>query len=90
MWYFVKTGLCTLAVYMYILQYRKEIEVGAILMGETLKLILNELKELKEDQQKLRKDVRSIKGNFINGLEPYFESIEKFIDEKTEEIKTKR
>jgi hypothetical protein len=56
-------------------------------MEETLKLILNELKELKEGQQELKKDVSSIKDNLINGLGPYFESVEKHIDEKTEELK---
>lgn len=70
-------------------------------MEETLKLILNELKELKEGQQELRKDVSdlkvgqqdlrkdvtSIKDNLINGLGPYFEQIEKHIDIKTKELK---
>lgn len=56
-------------------------------MEETLKLILNELKELKEGQQELKKDVSSIKDNLINGLGPYFESVEKHIDEKTDELK---
>jgi hypothetical protein len=56
-------------------------------MEETLKLILKELKELKEGQQELKKDVSGIKGNLINGLGPYFESVEKHIDEKTEELK---
>lgn len=46
-------------------------------MEETLKLILNELKELKEGQQELKKEVSSIKDNLINGLGPYFESVEK-------------
>ncbi|WP_058306889.1 hypothetical protein [Gracilibacillus massiliensis] len=54
-------------------------------MEETLKLILNELKELKEGQQELKEDVSSIKGNLIFG--PYFESVEKHIDEKTDELK---
>ena len=56
-------------------------------MEETLKLILNELKELKEGQQELKKDVSSIKDNLINGLGPYFEHIEKHIDEKAAELK---
>lgn len=56
-------------------------------MEETLKLILNELKELKEGQQELKKEVSSIKDNLINGLGPYFESVEKHIDEKTDELK---
>lgn len=56
-------------------------------MEETLKLILNELKELKEGQQELKRDVSSIKDNLINGLGPYFESVAKHIDEKTDEIK---
>lgn len=56
-------------------------------MEETLKLILNELKELKEGQLELKKDVSSIKENLIHGLGPYFEHIEKHIDEKTVELK---
>jgi hemerythrin-like domain-containing protein len=56
-------------------------------MEETLKLILNELKELKEGQQELKNDISSIKNNLINGLGPYFEHIEKHIDVKTEELK---
>ncbi|MFC4321398.1 hypothetical protein [Litchfieldia salsa] len=56
-------------------------------MEETLKLILNELIELKEGQQELKKDVSSIKDNLTNGLGPYFEHIEKHIDEKTAEFK---
>ncbi|MGD6903182.1 hypothetical protein [Bacillus infantis] len=56
-------------------------------MEETLKLILNELKELKEGQLELKKDVSGIKDNLINGLGPYFEHIEKHIDEKTAELK---
>ncbi|WP_099364481.1 hypothetical protein [Fredinandcohnia onubensis] len=56
-------------------------------MEETLKLILNELKELKEGQQELKKEVSSIKDNLINGLVPYFEHIENHIDEKTAELK---
>lgn len=56
-------------------------------MEETLKLILNELRELKEGQQELKKDVSSIKDNLIHGLGPYFESVEKHIDEKTDELK---
>ncbi|RYG71800.1 hypothetical protein EU245_12980 [Lentibacillus lipolyticus] len=56
-------------------------------MEEKLKLILDELKELKEGQQELKKDVSSIKDNLINGLGPYFERVEKHIDEKTDELK---
>ncbi|MFD1038341.1 hypothetical protein ACFQ3N_07950 [Virgibacillus byunsanensis] len=56
-------------------------------MEETLKIILNELKELKEGQQELKSDVSGIKDNLINGLGPYFESVEKHIDEKTVELK---
>ncbi|MDC3412408.1 hypothetical protein NC797_00070 [Aquibacillus sp. 3ASR75-11] len=56
-------------------------------MEDTLKLILNELKELKEGQQELKKDVSSIKDNLFNDLGPYFESVEKHIDVKTEELK---
>ncbi|QOR67984.1 hypothetical protein IM538_07580 [Cytobacillus suaedae] len=56
-------------------------------MEQTLKLILNELKELKEGQKELKIDVSSIKDNLINGLGPYFEHIEKHIDEKTAELK---
>lgn len=56
-------------------------------MEETLKLILKELIELKEGQQELKKDVSSIKDNLINGLGPYFEHIEKHIDEKATELK---
>ncbi|KEF37231.1 hypothetical protein M670_03477 [Schinkia azotoformans MEV2011] len=56
-------------------------------MEETLKLILNELKELKEGQKELKKEVSSIKDNLINGLGPYFEQIEKHIDAKTDELK---
>ncbi|MBM4764836.1 hypothetical protein [Bacillus sp. B15-48] len=91
-------------------------------MEETLKLILNELKELKvgqqklikeqqelkggqqklikeqqelkggqqkliEEQQELKKDISSIKDNLINGLGPYFEHIEKHIDQKTAVLK---
>lgn len=56
-------------------------------MEETLKLILNELKGLKEGQQELKKEVTSIKDNLINGLGPYFESVEKHIDAKADELK---
>ena len=56
-------------------------------MEETLKLILIQLKDLKEGQQDLKKDVSSIKDNLINGLGPYFEHIEKHIDEKTLNLK---
>lgn len=84
-------------------------------MDETLKLILNELKGLKEGQSRLeegfrnlesgqrnledrqknleegqlelKKDVSSIKDYLITGLAPYFEQIEKHIDEKTDELK---
>ncbi|MBE4906479.1 hypothetical protein IMZ08_00220 [Bacillus luteolus] len=43
--------------------------------------------ELKEGQQGLQGDVSSIKDNLINGLGPYFEHIEKHIDERTGELK---
>jgi len=46
-------------------------------MEETLKLILNELIELKEGQLELKRDVSNIKDNLINGLGPYFERVEK-------------
>lgn len=42
---------------------------------------------LNEGQQELRKDVSSINDNLINGLGPYFEHIEKHIDEKTSQLK---
>ncbi|MBP2242373.1 peptidoglycan hydrolase CwlO-like protein [Cytobacillus eiseniae] len=58
-----------------------------ISVEEALKLILNELKELKEGQQEIKKEVTSIKDNLINGLGPYFESVEKHIDVKTDELK---
>ena len=54
-------------------------------MKETLKLILNELIELKEGQLELKRDVSNIKDNLINGLGPYFERVEKHIDEKSDE-----
>lgn len=59
-------------------------------MEETLKLILNELKELKDGQQELKKDISSIKDNLINGLGSYFEHVEKHIDVKTDELKDRR
>ncbi|OLS41155.1 hypothetical protein [Bacillus sp. MRMR6] len=46
-----------------------------------------DVSNLKEGQKELKKDVSSIKDNLINGLGPYFEHIEKHIDEKTVELK---
>ena len=43
--------------------------------------------KLEEGQQELKIDISSIKNNLIDGLGPYFEHIEKHIDEKTGEIK---
>ena len=63
-------------------------------MEDTLKKILAELQRvndrlegLENGQQELQRDVSSIKDNLINGLGPYFERIEKHIDEKTGELK---
>ncbi len=66
-------------------------------MQDTLKLILDELKDLKKGQEELkvlkkgqeeiREDVSKIKSYLINGLGPYFERIEKHIDHKTDELK---
>ncbi|MBM6616972.1 hypothetical protein [Bacillus suaedaesalsae] len=84
-------------------------------MEDTLKLILDELKGLKDGQRKLedgqenlvgrlhnledgqkllkegqlelKKDVSSIKDYLINGLGPYFDHLEKHIDEKSDELK---
>ncbi|WP_243387499.1 hypothetical protein [Bacillus kexueae] len=70
-------------------------------MEETLRLILNELQELKigqarfqksqeemkERQQRLSQDVKTIKEHLFSSLGMYFESVEKHIDEKTKELK---
>ncbi|RIW31346.1 hypothetical protein D3H55_15345 [Bacillus salacetis] len=56
-------------------------------MEETLKLILEELRDLKEGQKELKDDVSTIKSNLINGLGPYFERVEKHIDQKTDNLK---
>ena len=63
-------------------------------MEDTLKKILVELQKvnnrldgLEDGQQELKRDVSSIKDNLISGLGPYFERIEKHIDEKTFELK---
>ncbi|MEB1808857.1 MAG: hypothetical protein LPK26_16475 [Bacillaceae bacterium] len=47
----------------------------------------NRLDGLENGQQVLMRDVSSIKDNLISGLGPYFEHIEKHIDEKTYELK---
>ncbi len=56
-------------------------------MEETLKLILNELKELKVGQQELRKDVSSIKDTLINGLDPILNRLGSIIDVKSMNLK---
>lgn len=63
-------------------------------MEDILKKILDELQKvnnrldgLEDGQQELKRDVSSIKDNLISGLGPYYERIEKHIDEKTFELK---
>ncbi|GGM18938.1 hypothetical protein GCM10011351_00880 [Paraliobacillus quinghaiensis] len=55
-------------------------------MDETLKLILDELKVIKQEQEELKKLVSSMKGEVVKDLKPYFDSVEKRIDEKTSEL----
>ncbi|WP_413361399.1 hypothetical protein AA0X71_08670 [Robertmurraya sp. 2P01SA] len=54
---------------------------------EDLQNLKESQQELIEGQQELKRDVSSIKDNLINGLGPYFEQIEKHIDEQTVELK---
>lgn len=56
------------------------------LMSDVSKL-KSDVCELREGQQELKNDISSIKDNLINGLGPYFQRIENYIDVKTDELK---
>ncbi|EDL66661.1 hypothetical protein [Bacillus sp. SG-1] len=60
-------------------------DVHALTEGQ--QVLIQDANDLKVGQFKLQKDVSIVKDNLISGLGPYFEGIEKHIDNKTDEIK---